>query len=423
MTDAVTTIPSDEIDKLWNKARNQLVEAQVECEESLKILSKVRTEMDSSQKSRFKLKFILNCLVNQVEFFKNIMLDKCISTELIDNEWSKLVLVEIVNDVNYWQNEISTKMKILHSTKYDLTDDHSNLSDFICMDHVDILQQKIDEIPIIKQQVTNIRQHYKSIKDRIDNQLVAVKLKKLRTYFDSHFSRDSKNNLFKLLESDYVTELNEFENDLADFLRSITDHFDKCTILKEQQIPLPDLKELFQIVKKDDTQLENIRELVFETGLEVKAFSKKVNETISEIMDKVGGFHQLASKILTELGKCEEYLSIFQKIANLVSVYKESCIKKIEQVQQLCEFYDKFKLGYKNLLRERDRRKATALQMEKILKECQEKLQALSDADLDQRQQFLLENGDYLPENIWPGYIDDMESMYSFEYSIHNVPN
>ncbi|CDO93511.1 unnamed protein product [Kluyveromyces dobzhanskii CBS 2104] len=423
MSNNTAGISNDEVDRLWNKARNQLVEAQVECEELLKILSKVRSEMDSCQKSRFKLKFILTCLVNQTEFFKKVILDRCISSELIENEWSEVVLVGVVKDVNYWQNEISTKIKDLQNTKYELNDTYEDLSDFICVDHIDILQQKIDEIPIIKEQITNIRQHYVSIRDLINNQLEAVKLKRLTTFYENNFDRGGKHNLLDLLEGDYLNELDELENDLADFLRSITDHFDKCTVLKEQKVPAEDLNELFLIVQKDDHELDNIRELIFETGVEVKSFSKKVNETINDAKAKIGEFHVLSMKIMVELEKCEEYVSIFQKIARVVSIYKESCTRKIEQVQDLCEFYDKFELGYKNLLRERERRKSVALQMQQILKECQNKLQALNDDDLGQRQHFLLENGDYLPENIWPGYIEDMDSMYTMEYSIHNVPD
>lgn len=411
-------IPDTEIDLYWNKARNHLLKAQVECEESLKLLSTIRSEMDSCQKSRLKLQFILNCLVNQVEFFSSVILEKCIAVELLDNEWSKVVLVGVVKDLNYWQDEITNKINALKNTKYDLNAEYKSLADFICEDHVEILQQKLDEVPFIKKQVSNIRQHYKSIKEGVQYQLKAGKVKKLKKYYETHFSRD--NHLFELLEGEYLTKLNSYESDLTDYIRSITDHFDKCSILKADGLPPQDLKDLFEVLKNDDAELEHIRELIYESDAEITQFYKNVEGTITSIKENVADFYGLSTKIMVELEKCEEYVSIFQDIAKLVSVYKESCIRKIEQVQELCEVYDKFKKAYFNLLKERERRKSVAIQMKSILDECKGKLMALNEDDLDHRQQFLHENGDYLPENIWPGKIDDMAPLYSLEYTIYN---
>lgn len=256
-----------ELQKIWNNARNQLIETQLQCEDLFKVLSKIRSEMDECQKVRLKLKFILTSVINQITFFDNCVLDAAISKDLIDTEWSTIVLIDTVNELKYWQEKISTKMKMLEKTKYELTNEHDDLSDFVCKDHVDVLQQKIDEIPVIKQQVNNIKQQYVSMKDKVENHSRKVKIKRLQQHFDTNFSAHST--LYRQLEVEFLSELNDYEEELADYLRSVTDHFDKCDLLRGGSIDDMDRTELLSIVKHDDIDLNGIKDILLETRRQI----------------------------------------------------------------------------------------------------------------------------------------------------------
>lgn len=408
-----------EVEIKLKNARNQLIDTQAECQELFKILSWARSQMDYHQKMRLKLKFIMDSLTSQVKFFSGPVLDIAIHRDLIEKEWSDNVLIELVKQLHHWQDQISFKIKMLIDTKYDLNDKYNNLGDFICADHVNILQQKIEEVPVIQQQVQNIKLQYNSMKDRVDNQLMKVKLRRLSQYFETNFSADSV--VFKGLEHDFVIKVNSYETELADILKSVTDHYDKCELLKQNEMNDEDWKELFIVVKNDDSNLKDIKDILIELRIQITTFSKEFKIKTQDAQYHIDEFQLISSKLLTELEKSEEYITVFQAISNLISIYKNSCLTNINQVVELCHFYDKFKLGYRQLLSEKERRKNLAVRMESIIKDCQSKLKDLSDEDMNKRQLFLLENGDYLPENIWPDFIDDMDPLYELEYSIRNI--
>lgn len=70
------------------------------------------------------------------------------------------------------------------------------------------------------------------------------------------------------------------------------------------------------------------------------------------------------------------------------------------------------------MISEAKRRKEVANKMRTILEDCEIQLQDLNAQDQKERQNFIADNGNYLPETIWPGKIDDFSSLYTFEYNV-----
>lgn len=69
----------------------------------------------------------------------------------------------------------------------------------------------------------------------------------------------------------------------------------------------------------------------------------------------------------------------------------------------LTGFYDSFIASYASLLREVERRRMIDAKMRKIAERTRREMHALYAEDVDMRQQFLKDVGEFLPRDIWPG--------------------
>lgn len=83
---------------------------------------------------------------------------------------------------------------------------------------------------------------------------------------------------------------------------------------------------------------------------------------------------------------------------------------KIEEgmagLEDLRDVYRNFLGAYDGLIVEVARRKAVRNQMEKVIREAHSKLQQLLEDDIEEREAFRLDQGEYLPMDIWSGLSD-----------------
>ncbi|CAL9729214.1 autophagy-related protein 17 [Monosporozyma unispora] len=439
--------PSDTKGYLDNATRH-LVEAQSVCYEcSLRI--QVQTKNLSQWQTQVnKIKFIGDCTIKQCQFLYDNILHIGIEDNLIQKQWGDDIMSQLTDQMRLWQGRIDNQMKKLESTPNLLastgltTDDKEyNLADYITQDNVYLLRDKIQEIPNIEKHINNIRIQYNELNKKVKDKLIDNRLRDLQTVIKTEFNM-TNSDLITLLEI-YPRELIEAENDLGSILISLTTHFDRCKLLcgkdglnqsnsKSQANPIQtnsnsqmntsisdtDYLELLKIVKKDNDELPSILTTIFEIIDDVEGVLAKSGKLLDQKKMTNNSIKGKITKLLNDLTKYNEYLNIFQDIANLISNFKKSCQHDIETIKELFEFYEQFQQSYKNLLKESKRRNNMALMMENILQECDKKLKTLEFDDLTQRQKFLEENGNFLPGNIWPNEIDDFTPLYSMNYSV-----
>lgn len=409
-----------EIESLSENARKNLSQAQFMCQDSHSKLSLVKMQINKLQQDRSKLEFIMDCLSTQGRFLYNGMLLNGIGKQLIEHEWSQEVLENLVHEMEHWQSEILQKVQVLDRTEYKLSKgEGSRLGDFISRDNLHTLDAKLKEVPVIKGQIENIKVQYHSMVNKVRDQLLENRLEKLRLEFQQKFSLKCKDLL--LLSDKYPQEITRLEQDLVDFLKSLTDHFDKCNLMGNKKLPSEDREELFEIVSRDDGELTSIMSELQEAVCEVDSLTLETNDLLRKKEDEKQKLKSAMLKISTEFEKHEEYISVFQGISDLIQTFKTSCKQDMHQVKELCQFYSKFKQSYQNLLKEVERRQDVALRMTEVLRSCEKQLQELNLTDIKERQLFLLNNGDYLPENIWPGEIDDLSPLFTLEYSLKEI--
>lgn len=75
----------------------------------------------------------------------------------------------------------------------------------------------------------------------------------------------------------------------------------------------------------------------------------------------------------------------------------------LAELSDLHSLYDGFLNAYDSLMLEVARRRHVRQRVEKVLRETRHKLDSLHNEDAAARDAFRVEQGDYLPSDIWPG--------------------
>lgn len=80
---------------------------------------------------------------------------------------------------------------------------------------------------------------------------------------------------------------------------------------------------------------------------------------------------------------------------------KEAVLVRLEEMDALQLFYDKYLSAYDSLLFEMERRKAVEDKIQGILRKARDNVQKLVEADHRERDAFRLDIGDYVPTDLW----------------------
>lgn len=407
-----------------SNARKTLVEAQVLCQEASMRISGAKGSLSRWQQEVSKIKFMIISLKNQGEFLYKCILKVGIGENLIKKEWSQDLLVDLIDSMKSWQEQLTTRIAQLDGVDNKLvsSDDngeHVKLGDFIPKENAHILNERLKEIPIIRRQIDNIKSQYSNMMKKVQEQVIQAKLKNLETLFEEKYGPSSTGSI-ELGES-YLLEMTNLEHELVEYLNSLTDHFDKCRLLQSGELQGQNKQELLEIVTRDNSELSSVLVTLRDTIEDVDKLLLKFRITLEKNMADGNQLQTDIKKNVSEFQKYQEYLVIFRDISELISTFRETCLQEIQVTQELCDFYENFEASYYKLIEEADRRRSVAKQMADLISDCENKLQKLSNDDHKARERFLSLNGDYLPETIWPGKIDDFTPLYSLQYTIKDI--
>ena len=82
---------------------------------------------------------------------------------------------------------------------------------------------------------------------------------------------------------------------------------------------------------------------------------------------------------------------------------KESVFAKLQEMQQLKDFYERYAGAYDSLILEVERRRAVDDRVKSIWRKAQENVDKLLDSDQASRETFRQDVGEYLPTDLWAG--------------------
>ncbi|EYB24604.1 hypothetical protein FG05_06510 [Fusarium graminearum] len=253
------------------------------------------------------------------------------------------------------------------------------------------------------------------------------------THDDTHFPT------FELLEG-----LVDHSANMAQLLVSLTHHFDMCvTAIRttEGGVALARRRaaEVTQTQGNDGVSISgviaeqesNVSDLEPNTAKDRAEMLKvvvqdagEVNDVVQEIQERLTAMEQdylvlqeqhdiskqaysnmlEAYAVLGEIGdRLADYLAAEGDFKSRWDMEKESVFSKLQEMQQLKEFYERYASAYDSLIIEVERRRAVDDKVKNIWRKAQDSVDKLLDADRASRETFRQDVGEYLPTDLWAG--------------------
>jgi autophagy-related protein 17 len=151
----------------------------------------------------------------------------------------------------------------------------------------------------------------------------------------------------------------------------------------------------------------------------------EAEDVVMEIQDRIGEMETVLENVLAQrdnlLSVYNATTSVFKHLSILASARLPGYIaqahnftriwhEEYEHIQggladlsDLNTLYDGFLDAYDGLILEVARRRQVRQRVEKVLRDAKQKLDHLYEDDMNAREAFRVEKGDYLPSDIWPG--------------------
>ncbi|KAB8230956.1 autophagy protein 17 [Aspergillus alliaceus] len=286
-----------------------------------------------------------------------------------------------------------------------------------------------------------------SIKEALGNYRAATQLTSSRTSASSSSSSTSNTSLPSLSSiPPMLHSLEMHAQEMANLLESLVRHFDLCvTAVKHTEgggaaarsitgdVPTtvhvngrvgPNIEE--GINANLDAPLDPLTDSEYQEMVNVLIKdAAEAEDVVMEIQDRIGEMEAVLENVLAQrdnvLSIYNATTSVFKHLSALASTRLAGYIAQVqnftrvwheesEQIQggmadlsDLNTLYDGFLEAYDGLILEVTRRRQVRHRVEKVLRDARHKLNQLYEEDVNAREAFRVEQGDYLPSDIWPG--------------------
>ncbi|XRM39205.1 Autophagy-related protein 17 [Aspergillus tubingensis] len=151
----------------------------------------------------------------------------------------------------------------------------------------------------------------------------------------------------------------------------------------------------------------------------------EAEDVVMEIQDRIGDMESILENVLSQrdvlLSIYNATTGVFRHLSSLATARLPGYIAQahsftrvwgeehdringgLADLSDLNTLYDGFLEAYDGLILEVARRRHVRQRVEKVLRETKHKLDQLYEEDVNARETFRVEQGDYLPSDIWPG--------------------
>ncbi|KAL3452818.1 autophagy-related protein 17 [Aspergillus insuetus] len=285
-----------------------------------------------------------------------------------------------------------------------------------------------------------------AIKKALGTYRAATKLANSRTSLSSSGSQSGSSTSLPSLSSmpSMVHSLEMHAQEMANLLESLVRHFDLCvTAVKHTEgggaaaqsitgdMPAGVISSRGgnhegDIVSNLNAPLDPLSDSEYREMVNVIINdAAEAEDVVMEIQDRIGEMESVIENLLTQRNSFAAVYSatkdVFTHLSSLASTRLPGYIAQahtftgvwneehdrikggLADLSDLSSLYDGFLEAYDGLIIEVTRRKHVRHRVEKILRDTRHKLDALYDEDVNARETFRVEQGDYLPSDIWPG--------------------
>ena len=181
---------------------------------------------------------------------------------------------------------------------------------------------------------------------------------------------------------------------------------------------------MMDVLEEDAGQVDEVVGEIKEHILVIEGLEERVQEFVRGLEGELGEVVR-AVKMLEEIGRgLPGFVSATRTFVLRWEEESRKIDKSLEELEGLREFCEEFARAYDVLLIEIGRRKAMEVRIEKEVEAAMKKIEKLYDDDLEEREAFRKEQGDFLPVDIWPGVMNPPLRYRVFaEEEVERVPD
>lgn len=170
--------------------------------------------------------------------------------------------------------------------------------------------------------------------------------------------------------------------------------------------PLSDSEylEMVNVLMKDALEAEDVVAEIQDRINEMESIHEQVSaqrDALIAISNATLEVHQHLSTLAST--RLPRYISQAHNFTGVWNEENERINAGLAELSDLHSLYDGFLNAYDSLILEVNRRSQIRSRVEKVLREARNKLNHLYDEDVAAREAFRVEQGDFLPSDIWPG--------------------
>ena len=293
------------------------------------------------------------------------------------------------------------------------------------------------------EEISRFNQGCKGFEEGIEN---------IKTLLEQERDKNGEWNEARSPLPEIMHEMDDHAREMAVNLESLVSHFDLCvTAIKHVEGGgdaaskiTNDLPDGVDIGKQDAQPLSEEEKTHMMAVLQEDA--GQVDEVVSEIRHHIAAMELLNERVEDHTSLSEkEHTNTLTAFASLevmgrnLPAYltqsktfllrwedeKAKINEKLEELEGLREFYDGFLRAYDSLLIEIGRRKAMEVRMERLVQEAAARVEKMYEDDVEEREAFRKEQGDFLPVDIWPGLMNAplRYHVLADESSVEKVPD
>ncbi|KAJ5637739.1 hypothetical protein N7490_007618 [Penicillium lividum] len=163
-------------------------------------------------------------------------------------------------------------------------------------------------------------------------------------------------------------------------------------------------EEMVHVLLKDAPEADDVVIEIQDRNTEMESIFEQIgvqHDALLSISDATLEVHTHLSNLAST--RLPRYISQAHNFTHVWSEENERFNTGLTELSDLHSLYDGFLNAYDNLILEVARRNHVRHRVEKVLRDTRHKLNSLYEEDVAARETFRVEQGDFLPSDIWPG--------------------
>lgn len=172
--------------------------------------------------------------------------------------------------------------------------------------------------------------------------------------------------------------------------------------------------DMLAVLSKDAAEVDDVVGEIRERLADMEEQYAHIDNYVSSLRISAQKLHATLKRLTTIVTSIESYIAASTTFLTFWEQEKDVMESKQEELESLREFYEEFCAAYDGLVLEVSRRRSVQVAMDKVVKEAQKKLEDLYQDDMEDRETWRAEIGEFLPSDIWPG-LNDPPSRYEVQ--------